>query len=354
MLLVQSGTIGMTNDARKITSMYLRLLIGRFLLAFPGAVLWMVSVRLLGVSRYGTPPFTLWMALHLLSLILCVAGFCFPGWWRHRSRAVAGAPTGVVGQEGTPVERIAQFHPGTQTVRLLYGLLLFGLFCYFLVSGGVLVRNLALLRLYGVTTSCTILGTSYRENRPDMAVTYSFTIPGGLPITDSFIVPRARIGAMRTGNRLAIIYVRFRPDIHTPPLQKGDNALMIHPLLVGLLLFATVMAYLMFPIGVIEGRLRRQLRLARRGVLATGTIVACKPLIWRNRRRGYWLTYTYPLPSGEAGMARRLVHTVSGEPTLPGFPITILIDPTLPDLQRPLATFYAVSIPTLRRGVLVE
>ena len=331
--------------------MFFKRLLARALMAFPGCVLLIVSGATLITSPFGTLRFTQALCVHVLAQVLCIIALCWPVRSRHRggqptsSEQIASLSRRETGQ------RLAQFHPGTQTICLLYGSAMLGALLYFLIAGGIQTRNLFLLRTTGMTTNGTILGTNYREGKPNITVTYSFLVPGGPPIAASFHVSRARIGEMRTGNMLTITYVPIQPDRHT--WQTVDNSFVLRQVVTGIALFTVVMTYLLLPVTLIERRLRIQLRLARTGQAITGTIVVCKPLLFGHRRLGYGLIYTFVLPSGDQVVARALVPSGTGDPTLPGFPITVLVDPDRPWTYRPLAALNAVAITNLRRGVLV-
>ena len=155
---------------------------------------------------------------------------------------------------------------------------------------------------------------------------------------------------MQTGAQLPITYLPADPNVHS--WQPVDNALIVQRVLSSLMVFLAVMAYIGLPVVVLERRLRRQLRLARAGVVAMGTIVACRPFVWRGRRRGYLLTYTFALPSGHVWSRQAFLPHVEGEPTLPGFPITVLYDAAQPSTNLPLASFHAIRMKSIRKTVL--
>ena len=329
-----------------------QVLVLRCLLAMPGVALLLTSAMLLGTGVFGTARFTLGLGMHLLGQGLCVGALCLPSWLAARKTAQAARQQAMqAGVQEMGVVRPAHFRLSVQALRLLCGLAFLALMVYCGLAGIGQLRNLLLLQQSGETTNATITGTSYREDKPLMNVTYSFTLRGSLPITDSFRAPRSLIGQMQTGNLLSVTYLPASPDVHS--WQPVDLALIRQRVLAGLMLLAALLAYLGLPLLILERRLRRQLRLARLGTLVTGTIVACKPLAWRGRRRGYSLVYTYTLPSGNVWSHQAFVPHVEGEPTLPGFSISVLYDAAQPSVSLPLAAFHAVQLVTLRKSYLV-
>jgi hypothetical protein len=321
-----------------------QLLLLRCLLAIPGIALLLTSALFLGSSMFGTPRFTVGQAL-------CVAGVFLPAWLMARVDARRSRQSAVTSPSPGPgAIRPAQFHMGTQTLRLAYGLALAGVLGYCAIGGAVQLRNLLLLRKHGVTLNATITGTTYREGKPQLTVSYSFPVPHSLPVYDTFQAPRRLIGQMQTGVQLPVTYLPADPNVHS--WQPVDNALIVRRVLSSLMVFLALMAYIGLPIAVLENRLRRQLRLARTGAGVTGTIAACRPFVWRGRRRGYLLTYTFALPSGHVWSSQAFLPHVEGEPTLPGFPITILYDAAQPSTNLPLASFHAIRMKSIRKAVL--
>lgn len=302
-------------------------------------------------SVFGTFRFTMGIMLHLLGQTLGIGAFCLPGWLAGCHNAL-GTRQQIVSESAPPdgALRPAQFHMGTQLMRILYGLALLGLFLYGSIANGIQLSHLLQLHRQGVTTNATITGTSFRDGKALMNVTYSFTTNVGMPIVDSFKAPSRLIRDMRTGNAVPITYVPLHPEIHT--WLHVDNGMIWRHVLSGMLLFITVLVYVGFPVIVMENRLRRQLRLARVGSVVTGTITNCKPLVWRGRRYGYWLTSLFVLTNGDKHSSQVFVSHVPGEPTLPGFPITVLYDPVRPDTNLPLAALHGVRMTTLRKSIL--
>lgn len=343
----------------------------RLFMAFPGSVLMIVSGYTLMRGALGAALFEQVLCIHLIGQAISIAAICLPSAAERERRERWKVAANTYLKNCFKIEtgeRVAQFHPGTQTVRLLYGSVFLGILLYLLIAGGVQAKNLYMLKTTGVTTTGTILGTDHREGKPQMTVTYSFIVPGAPPIADSFRTHPNRIGEMRTGNALTITYAPLQPEVHT--WEVVDNGYLVRQILTGTCLFCIVMTYLLFPIVLVEGRWRRQLRLARFGVALTGTIEACRPLILGGKRLGYQVVYSFELPSDEnpennqynnnsatssvqKAFGRALVSHLAGEPTLPGFPITVLVDPKRLWVHQPLAALKAVYIANLRRGVLV-
>lgn len=328
-----------------------QILIVRILLGINGIMLVLMSGMVAGSSVFGTHRFTVGMVLHLLGQILCISALCLPGWLFAYNSATESHQR-ITSEPAMPDSalRPAQFHMGTQTMRLFYGLALLSTLLYGLIANGIQFSHLLQLRQHGIRTNATITGTSFREGKSLMNVNYSFTTAAGFPIVASFKAPRRFIREMRTGNTLPVTYLPVNPDVHM--WQEVDNGLILRRVLSGVLLFTTILVYFGFPVIVMESRLRRQLRLARAGIAATGTIVSCKPLVWRARRYGYWLTSIFLIADGERYTSQAFVSHVPGEPTLPGFPITVLYDPAQPSTNLPLAAFHAVRMTTLRKSIL--
>lgn len=224
------------------------------------------------------------------------------------------------------------------------------LFAVWLVSGGLGMRNLLRLRTDGVVTNAAITGTSFRESGAMLTVTYAFPVPNSLPVTDTFRAPRHLLPTMRTGNLLPVTYLPADPSVHA--WQQVDNAFVARHCLSGIAVFAALVAYAGLPLLWAERRLRRQLRLARVGVGVTGAIVVCRPLLWRKIRRGYLLTYSFATPDLHVFLGRALVPYLADEPTLPGFPLTVLYDPLHPGVSLPLAAFHIVEMANARKTVL--
>ena len=327
-----------------------RFLLLRCLSAIPGIALLLTSALILSGSVFGTPRFTGGIALHLIGQALCVVAVFLPSFLVARAQARIARQQAASASMVPGAVRPAQFHMGTQTLRLAYGLLLAGVLGYCAVGGAVQLRNLLRLRQDGVAVNATVTGTSYREGKPQMSVSYSFPVPHGLPVYDTFQAPRRLIGQMKTGVQLPIIYLPVDPNVHS--WQPVNTALIVQRVLSSVMVFLAVMAYIGLPIAVLETRLRRQLRLARAGVVVTGTIAACRPFVWRGQRRGYLLTYAFALPSGHVWSNQAYLPHVEGEPTLPGFPITVLYEAAQPSTNLPLAALHAIRIKSIRKAVL--
>lgn len=324
----------------------------RCLLAMPGIALLLTSALLLGTSVFGMPRFTLGLILHLIGQACCVATLCLPRWlgeWQAGQAARRLAAQSLPSAHG-PL-RPAHFRLSVQGLRLVLALGAAGGALYGIGAGVTQTRNLLLLKREGVVTNATVTGTSFREGGQSMTVTYSFPTRHGLPVAANFRAPRALIGQYQTGSQIPVTYLSSSPDVHL--WQRVDAGIVRQRVLGGIVTAVLVLFYAALPALTIETRLRRQLRLARSGVLVTGVIEACKPHAWRGRRRGYSLTYAFALPNGAMWRGQAYLPHVSGEPTLPGFPITILYDATQPSTNRPLAAFHAVQLVTLRKTYLV-
>lgn len=324
----------------------------RCLLAIPGIALLLTSALLLGTSVFGMPRFTAGLILHLIGQACCVATLCLPRWmgeWQDvqiARRLAAQSPPSAHG----PL-RPAHFRMSIQGLRLVLALGAVAGTFYGIGAGVTQTRNLFLLQREGVFTNATVTGTSFREGGRGMIVTYSFPTRYGLPVAANFRAPRSLIGQYQTGSQLPVTYLPSSPDVHL--WQRVDAGIVRQRVLAGLVVAVLALFYAALPALTIEVRLRRQLRLARAGVLATGVIEACKPHAWRGRRRGYSLTYAFALPNGAMWRGQAYLPHVPGEPTLPGFPITILYDAAQPSANRPLAAFHAVQLVTLRKTYLV-
>ncbi len=324
----------------------------RCLLAMPGIALLLTSAMLLGTSVFGMPRFTAGLILHLVGQACCVATLCLPR-WRGEWQAVQVARR-LAAQSQIPAYgplRPAHFRMSIQGLRLVLAFGAVGGVLYGVTAGVTQTRNLLLLKREGIVTNATVTGTSFREGGRSLTVTYSFPTRYGLPVAANFRAPRSLIGQYRTGSQLPVTYLPSDPFIHL--WRRVDAGVIRQRVLAGLVVSALVLFYAALPALTIEVRLRRQLRLARAGVLITGVIEACKPHTWRGRRRGYSLTYAFALPNGAMWRGQAYLPHVPGEPTLPGFPITILYDAAQPSTNRPLAAFHAVQLVTLRKTYLV-
>lgn len=323
------------------------------MLAGMGVALLLTSAVLLGASVFGSWRFVLGWTFHLVGQACCLSMLCLPGWWRLASQQRA---TRLTGQKDASrlasvgAIRPARFRPEAQILRLLAaGGAVFIMLCA-LTVGAIGLRNLLRLREHGVMTPATITGTTFREAGPMLTVTYAFVTPHGLPVTDTFRAPRHLLQSLRTGNALPVTYLPSDPAVHT--LQRVDNGLVARHFLSGVAVLLTLAAYTALPLLLIERRLRRQLRLARIGVGVTGSIVVCKPLLWRKKKRGYLLTYAFATPGRQVFIGRALIPYIPDEPTLPGFPLTVLYDPLVPSISLPLAAFHTVELPNIRKTVL--
>ena len=331
-----------------------QIIIARCLIAMPGIALLVTSAALLGISVFGMPRFTLGLMLHLAGQALCLTTLCLPRWMGERRadqiarRVAAQQPAPQVAGGVRP----AHFRVSVQGLRIALALAVGGFFLYGLTSGIIQTRNLLRLKREGVVTTATVTGTSYREGKAQMTVSYSFTTPYSLPVASNFRAPRALIGQYQTGSQIPVTYLPSNPDVHL--WQRVDAPVVRQRILGGIVVSLLALFYVAIPALTLELRLRRQLRLARVGALVTGVIEACKPHAWRGRRRGYSLTYAFTLPNGAVWRGQAYLRHVAGEPTLPGFPITILYDVALPSANRPLAAFHAVQMATLRKTYLVS
>lgn len=219
-----------------------------------------------------------------------------------------------------------------------------------IVWGALGLRNLIQLRSKGIITNAAITGTSFREGSAILTVTYAFPVPHSLPIADTFLAPGRLLPTLRTGNLLPITYLPSNPSVHT--WQRVNNDFVARNCLSGVAVFTTFAAYVGFPLLWAERRLRRQLRLARVGTGVTGAIVVCKPLLWRRTRRAFLLTYSFATPDRQVFFGRALVPYIADEPTLPGFPLTVLYDPLYPGISLPLAAFHVVEMANVRKTML--
>lgn len=329
------------------------LFFGRCLLAGMGMALLLTSAVLLGASVFGSWRFALGWTFHLVGQACCLSMLCLPGWWKLASqqramRLTHGSSAPTLAAVGSI--RPARFRPEVQTLRLLYTVGAAIVMLCALTVGAIGLRSLLLLREHGVMTPATITGTTFREAGPMLTVTYAFVTPHGLPVTDTFRAPRHLLQSLPTGNTLRVTYLPSDPTVHT--WERVDNGLVARHFLSGVVVLLTLAAYTALPLLLIERRLRRQLRLARVGLGVTGSIMVCKPLLWRKKKRGYLLTYAFATPGRQVFIGRALVPYIPDEPTLPGFPLTVLYDPLVPGISLPLAAFHIVELPNIRKTVL--
>ena len=323
--------------------------IWRCVLAIPGIALLLTSAFLLGTGIFGTWQFIWGLLFHLVGQACCVGSLCLPVWWQaRRIRQESRLSTlSAINSNGI---RSARFRPEAQIVRLLCGAVFCVLMAGWLIVGALGLRNLLRLRSGGVITNAAITGTSFREVGAMLTVTYAFPVPGNLPVADTFRAPRNLLPTLRTGNLLPVTYLPADPSVHA--WERVDNGFVARHCLSGLAVFAALVAYTGVPLLWAERRLRRQLKLARVGVGVTGAIVVCRPLLWRKIRRGYLLTYSFATPDRRVFFGRALVPCLADEPTLPGFPLTVLYDPVYPGISLPLAAFHVVEIANARKMVL--
>ena len=325
------------------------LFILRCALAFPGIALLSASALLLSEGVFGTWRFVLGLLFHMAGQACCLGSLCLPMKWQARRTRQAARVSALSAVQSRSV-RAAHFRPEVQIIRLVCGVGLSILLVGWLGVGAWRLGNLLRLRAQGVVTDAAITGTSFREGGALLTVTYAFPVPRGLPVTDTFRAPRLQLPLLRTGNLLPVTYLPANPSVHA--WQRVDNAFVVRHCLSGALLFVTVVAYVGGPFLWAERRLRRQLRLARVGVGTTGAIVICRPLLWRKTRRGYLLTYTFAAPDRHVFVGRALIPHLPDEPTLPGFPLTVLYDPLYPGISLPLAAFHVVELANARKAVL--
>lgn len=316
----------------------------RMALVVPGIMLVLASLPLCSGSVFGSLLFSGGLALHLVGLTLGVVA------WRvgqpRRKRLLASET--LPGRETTP--RPAGFRISTQLIRLVMALFTFSLLL--LGSGEALNRavQLVVLRQHGHILEAQITGKESRQRGAVSGiVTYAYRV-GNAEFADNFRAPYALYREMTTGNWLKVTYLPTAPQVHFLGILDGP---MLAQQLVALGLLAVVgLIYTGTPLLLLEKGLRRQLRLARYGSAATGVIVGCRSVTLRGRLLGYRVGYEFATPPGQRLQGNAFVRPQSGEPTLVGFPITLLYDPANPLHHRPLNTLQFVWLGTTKRRSL--
>jgi hypothetical protein len=319
-------------------SLYSKLLIGA------GLPMLMLGALLAARNAFGSMDYIAGLTLNLLGLACCLKAIHAYPERQWQSRMLTG-----YADNGAPWEtlREARFRVETQIIRAVLALILLVSVCsglWWLQRG---LYELAVLRRSGRICEAQIINkepTSELGRATTGMVYYSFRVRG-TPVIGRFRAPRAEFPLLRIGRRLNITYLPAAPRIHR--LGIVDNQRVAQDGVADLLLLICSLAYVVGPIIAIERMLRRELHLARYGVIVSGTITGSRPIHRAGRQVGHNIRYQLTLPEiGQlSGCAR--IGNVNGEPTLVGFPITILVDPARPKHHRPPAAFRAVKFSRL-------
>lgn len=163
---------------------------------------------------------------------------------------------------------------------------------------------------------------------------YAFRVSNSQPVTGQFSASRKELRKVRIGRRLLITYLPSNPRVYR--LGRFGKVQAVWEASQTLVLFTLASMGLFTPLLFVEYHLRRQLRLARTGICTTGEITGCLPLA---RRAGFQVSYTVPLADGGSVCGKATLSRRMGEPTLVGFPISVLYNPQHPEENRPMASF---------------
>ena len=309
----------------------------------------LVAVR----CPFGTHGFLVGSVTHLMGMLLCLGGYAARPRHTGIRRGVAPLPLDAGRIEATVSSRSRQAHltGGVQFVRVILAITL--LACT--VTGLWLARR-ALTEVATIRRDGRI-GQAQVFNRDRLVgpgpsasglVYYSFRVEG-VSVTGQFLAPRTDYPLFYTGRHLAVTYLPGMPRVYRLGNFDAHRASQETSAILLMVLIST--AYIGVPVLLVETDLRRQLRLARTGVAATGVITGCKPIIRFGRRIGYHVCYECSFPNGViVGSAR--FSQIPGEPTLVGFPLTVLYDTRHPDWSRPLAAFHHITIDRLPSPLL--
>jgi hypothetical protein len=180
-------------------------------------------------------------------------------------------------------------------------------------------------------------GTTQHEYRLE----YEFTAEGDR-ITDSTAVPQAVHDAAKPGDPCTVVYL--------PGYPKIDHWLFDNDAIRTHLLYLTIghglIALLaVFALRFIERPLRRELRLARRGEVATGELVAIRP---PRRKRGLnTITYRFRTAAGIwSECSCKLPRRVRIAELAVGTSLEVLYDPRFPRRNKPRLAFDHVDFGT--------
>jgi hypothetical protein len=248
--------------------------------------------------------------------------------------------------------RSARFGFGTQAIRLALAVV----FAATVTAGLWLTQRdlneLFSLQRLGRVTEGQVFNKERKAqigNAASGLVYYCYRVDR-LSVTGRFRAARADYPLLPTGQHLTVTYLPNRPRIHR--LGIVDVGRVQRECAAVLLLLLTALVDVGLPVIAVERELRRQLRLARNGVAANGVITGCKPILRRGRRVGYHVRYEVTTPEGAIIEDSARIGLYEGEPTLVGFPLTVLYDPKNPLYNRPLAAFRRVSFSRLPKTVL--
>lgn len=241
--------------------------------------------------------------------------------------------------------RAARFRPRVRAARAAAALLCFAL----IVAGGWaaqrrIVDLMALVR-NGRATDAQIFNMDHLRDLGDASsgqIYYAFRVSETRVVTGRYEASRETLQHLRIGRRLHVVYLPSHPNVYIlghldPRVYAQNEALGV----VGLFSFGALA--LLLPLLLLDNAMRRQLQLARQGVLMTGEITGCRPVSRWIGAFGFRVRYTLPLPSGDVAAGQALFPRHSGEPTLVGFPITLLCNPRRPQEHRPRASFFWIK-----------
>ncbi len=313
-----------------------------------GTALLLVGLMLTDVAAYATPPFVMGLLLDLTGLLLLSGAVSIArvpmlsGLRRHRTLQPQ--------RERRPV----CFRRSVQFVRLLGAIVVLGVFAIGAVFSVPRLSALEALKRSGRIVDAVIISkqpVSELRGAPTGQVYYSFRVENRT-VSGHFKASREDYPRLGTGGILPVTYLPGKPYVHL--LGVLDTGSWVRHLCSILLLLSIGMVGLIAPILSIEMALRAQLSLARAGEAITGTIVGCTPCQRRGRCVGYQVRYEFALPSGVRLGGRARIPYLRGEPTLVGFPITVLVDPVHTWRHAPLAALTRVRFTGIAQSVLAS